>query len=280
MPGYRRRRDETQLHCVDGAPVPIVATRSVVQRNQPKRARIDLDTVEAGEPSAAYAGPRDVMLNNFVSTARLSNVVPNLIAMSVLSGGEHHVGRHVKMCTRYAHITAHAKSGVLNIAGARSPEQLLIAVYDYQILAARTGTALQLRTVGTHNIQTTLSFGAQLDLAGLADRYRGGGLRRPVINFLSLHCENPHCTLNLFPTGKAVLLSLKTLDGIEKAVSKTARIVAPYVVQPSLPMATLRYNERTEDAQHRVLPSIGSLYADVSSCILRRRDRTSAAVTP
>jgi TATA-box binding protein (TBP) (component of TFIID and TFIIIB) len=261
MPGRKRTASEAAVHAVDGAPVPIVERTGPGQRSQPTCPRIDLSAVVLNAPSSDTALPsvagattgmaRDVMLNNCVGTARLGPTVPNMIAMSSLGAGKYSIGRNLKLVTKHAHIIAHARSGVLNLAGARSYDDTRIAISEYILLAARTGTIVELRSVGVHNMHVTFTVG-QIDLARLAERYVGGGYRPHVINLLTLKFSNPRCTTNVFQTGKVVLLGIKHMDQVDGVVAKVARLLSPFVVRPTLPSTVSRGGER-------VRPSIADL---------------------
>lgn len=256
MPGRKRVASEIAVHAVDGAPVPIVGQPGPGQRSQPTCPRIDLSGVQpkkrrAPSPDGVAEGPWNVMLNNCVGTAKLGPTVPNMIAMSSLGAGEYSIGRNLKLVTPRAHIIAHARSGVLNLSGARSYDDMRIAIAEYILLAARTGTLVELESVAVHNMQVTFSMG-QIDLVRLAERYRGGGHRPHVINLLTLKFDNPRCTINVFPTGNVVLLGLKHLDQVDEVVDKTATLLSPFVVRPTLP-STLARQSSAE------LPSISDL---------------------
>jgi TATA-box binding protein (TBP) (component of TFIID and TFIIIB) len=270
MPGRKRRHAKDQVvHAVDGAPVPISGQPGPGQRSQPTRPQIDLDGKDFGPPSAHFAMSDIVWPNNYVGTAHLQPTVPNMIAMANLGGGEHSVGRNLKLALGHAHIIAHARSGVLNLAGSRSYEAMRIAVSEYIILAAQTGTVIESESIGVHNHQVTFSVGPQLDLGSLAAEHSGCVYRPHIINLLTMYFKNPQCAINAFPTGSVVLLGLERLADIGEAAKKIARVLAPFVVAPTLPSTVARHNAKP--AVKRIRPSIEALRRDISFCLPRRR---------
>lgn len=257
------------VHAIDGSPVFITKKKGPGQRSQPTRPRIDRSTLEVGEPSPYFELSECAWPNNNVGTARLRPTVPNMIAMANLGGGVHSVGRNLKLVLTHAHIIAHARSGVLNLAGARSYEAMRIATFEYIILAAQTGTIITHESDGVHNHQVTFSVGPQIDLARLAARYSGCVYRPHIINLLTMYFKNPHCAINVFPTGSVVLLGLDRLPNIQSAVEQISQVLAPFVVAPTLPSTVARHNAK--HTAKRIRPSIEALRRDINHCLPRRR---------
>jgi Transcription factor TFIID (or TATA-binding protein, TBP) len=107
----------------------------------------------------------------------------------------------------------------------------------------------------------------QIDLRALEARHRGGGLRPVVINRLVLYFKNPRAALSVFPSASLVLLGQRTVAEVEAVVPKIARLLAPFVVEASLPTATLRWNMRRGTRRVAAVPSMRHIPSEVLHCL-------------
>jgi len=258
-----------QVHGADGVPAQIVVSTHHGTRNQPNRARIDLQRSTFDKPSPAYTGPKDIFLNNFVCTATFGPVVPNLVALASLGAGEYTVGRCVTLVFHgcNGHLIVHARSGIVNITGCRSIEAAHVACSSYIILAARTGTIIHLESLKAHIVHATFSIGPQVNLRRLSERYHGGCLRPTIINKLTLYSDKPAATINVFPTGMVVFQCKAALDNLAEVMDSVARLVAPFVTDAYLPTSMLKHQDRGGAPIRRMRPLLASVRSEVLGCL-------------